>query len=155
MKEVNKKGMSPLIVTIILVGFTLVLSTGIFMWTQDSVVGNQIDSIPENWRGAEYLQFSASFSSACDNVTVYDHNCTGRGSTCYVLLVENEEDNPVNYVIETSGNLGIDSCGPFEINNYESKLVKVQFDNDSVGMPFDELSCPDCWLEAEVSAVLL
>ena len=68
MKEVNKKGMSPLIVTIILVGFTLVLSTGIFMWTQDSVVGNQIDSIPENWRGAEYLQFSASFSSACDNV---------------------------------------------------------------------------------------
>jgi hypothetical protein len=153
MKEVNKKGMSPLIITVILVGFTLVLSTSIFWWTQESVVDTQISNIPTDWRGAEYLQFSASFSSACDPAVTYDHECTGHGATCYVLLVENEEDNPVNYIIETSGNLGVESCGPFEVDSYASKLVKVQFDNSTVGMPED--SCDGCWLEAEVTPIII
>ncbi len=52
----------------------------------------------------------------------------------YFLLIENKESEKVNYVVETSGNLGLEICGLFEIDAYESDLLQVKYNNESVWM---------------------
>lgn len=47
-KMVNKKAISPLLVTVLLVGFTIVLSAGIMTWTK-TTTQSQMD-IAKEWR---------------------------------------------------------------------------------------------------------
>ena len=146
---VNKKAISPLIMTIILVGFTIVLSVGIFVWT-NNLTKDQINVVTK-WNEAEQYSFSARYVSSCGDESYI--NCTGNGEKCYVLLVENKEAEPVNYVVETSGNENsFEICGPFEIGAYEAKLVAVTYNDTAIGLPTSD-DCSDCWLDAEILPV--
>ncbi|MBT4334768.1 hypothetical protein HOD61_03040, partial [archaeon] len=149
-KMVNKKAISPLLVTVLLVGFTIVLSAGIMTWTK-TTTQSQMD-IAKEWSEADWYRFSARYHASCDDAINYSVSCEGAGSSCYVLLVENKESSSVDYVIETSGNKGIEICGPFSVEPFASELVQVTYNNISVGMPTSD-ECQGCWLEAEIVPV--
>ncbi len=152
MKEVNKKGISPLIVSVILVGFTVLMAGAIFSWTQ-TVTEGQMRTAQEWSESTRDYDYGAEYFSDCSDTGITDINCTNGGTTCYQLKIENKEDVLADYIIETSGNLGVEICGPFSLEPFQSQIVNVYYNNESVGMPYDETSCAECWLEADITSV--
>ena len=154
MKGVNKKGISPLIVSVILVGFTILMAGAIFSWTQTVTEGQMRTAQEWSESSADY-DYGAEYFSDCGDTSITDINCTNGRTTCYQLKIENEEDVPADYIIETSGNLGLELCGPFRLEPFQSQIVNVYYNNNSVGMPYNNVSCTECWLEADISPVNL
>ena len=145
----NKRGLSPLIVTIFLVGMAILVGSIVMMSSFESI--GSVQNIADEWAQAEFLKFSAMWPPLADceslcgdslNIKCYD-STTDR---CYCLLIENEENKPVNYLVVTTGDLGTEICAPvnFELNGFEAKVFAIGVHNSTVG--FGALS-------AEVSAV--
>lgn len=125
----NKRGISPLIATVILVGFAIVLSAVVFT---SNPAEKAISQFEEMQTSAAPIQFSAEYKG--------DLTCTynpALGDSCYTLLINNEENIDVGYIIRTLGEDG--SADVFGedvfLSPRESKLVDVTFDKTKVGDP--------------------
>lgn len=129
-----KKGVSPLIASVLLVGFTIVMS--IFVLVGVSNMGQRtITEQDKRIATAVVLDFDAKYSPAmyCDNWT-QEIKCESNGNY-YCVLIENSENMLVNYRVVTKGSLGSEVCSPDNIvlNGYESKVFAIGFDPNKVG----------------------
>ncbi len=121
----DKRGISPLIATVLLVGFTIVLAAYLF---SSNIGGKVIKTAETMQESSELIQFSAEYS---------DVNCTVdtlSGDKCYSLLIKNEESKDVGYIIRTIGNIGSDVYSKdVLLSSRESKLIEVTFNCNKVG----------------------
>ena len=154
----NKRGISPLIISVILVGFVVVLGSFIFIWTSGLTKGEMEKQSFE----FEILDYGARASpgvneegSACFEICGEGYMggdrayCDDGAGECYCLLIINNEGKNVNYLVTTTGDgVGTSVCDPddIELGAYESKVFGIVFDDSIVGTED---------LEAEVEAVVL
>jgi hypothetical protein len=116
----KKRGVSPLIISVILIGFTFVLFITFFSWsstlTQSSF--NDIDFSPS------LVDFNVKWSEE-----TYNDCEETKNNYCYVLLVENEEGFDVNYRVVTRSSKDIEVDEGYSLGAYESNLFIVHYDN--------------------------
>tara|TARA_Y100000310_G_C20621944_1_gene783833 strand:+ start:514 stop:921 length:408 start_codon:yes stop_codon:yes gene_type:complete len=116
----NKKGISPLIATILLVGLTVVLAVGVLNWTRSTTEGLQ-----------ENVDLSQPVEVSFDAEFRGTENCEQSDDTyCYELLITNNENFDVNYLITTitSQGIEIEDIDDYSLGSYESKLFTVYYD---------------------------
>ncbi len=113
----EKRGISPLIATLFLVGLTIALATGIGIWSQGitktKMEGTELSPIT--------VDFDVEISSAGECYEEYH---------CYGILITNNENFGVNYLVITSTNEGIESESPedYYVGPFQSKLFTVSYD---------------------------
>ncbi len=130
-----KKGVSPLIASIFLVGIAMIVGILVFASTF-SLNANLIDDQNKRMDSSVLLSFDGKYprnfncSELCSGSDV---KCNS--SNCYCILIENEESQKVNYLVKTSGNLGSELCSPmnFELDKYVSKIFAVGFNGTMIG----------------------
>ena len=132
----NKKGVSPLIVTVILIGFVFVMASFIFMWSSGLTKGE----MEKQSFTFQILDFGvrASPGVSCDDDACINNriDCDDDAEKCYCILIVNEESKNVNYLVTTTGNLsGTSVCDPVDIGlgAYESKVFGIVFNENIVG----------------------
>lgn len=131
----KKRGISPLIATVILVGFTIVMS--IFVLVGMSNMGQRtINDQDKRIASAVVLDFGVKYSPAQYCKGLSSQVVCNTGKEYYCVLIENKENKKVNYRIITKGSLGSEVCSPDKISleGYESKVFAVGFDPDNVGV---------------------
>lgn len=130
-----KKGVSPLIASVFLIGFAIVVGVMIFASTFN-LNANLLEDQDKRIESAILLSFDAKYprdfncSASCSSGNV---SCSS--DSCYCILIENEENRIVNYMVKTAGNLGREVCSPenFELGPFQSKIFAVGFNNVTVG----------------------
>lgn len=128
----NKRGISPLIVSAILFGLVLVLGTVVYIWTSEvfETVGNQ------KAYSAEFINFELRYLNKEICADSVDH-CTANGDNIdyYCLLIENKENFPVQYVIKTIGKKGISISEDCEtlVEPLNSKVFRIDYDINTIG----------------------
>ena len=134
----NLKGISPLIATVILVGFTILIGS-IVLLTSTETINQETSNINELLEKPLVVRFNAQYGGNCSQAgsITCSSDVNPNDQACYNLLVENTEDFNVNYVIRTHSELGSDFCGPFEIEAFNSKFIDVIYDKSKVGEPSD------------------
>ena len=141
----KKRGISPLIATVFLVGMALLTAMIVMMGGMKSY--EQSTAIAEKWIANKVLRFSAEWPPRANCTQIY--NTTGAqcdGDQYYCLLIENRENEVVHYNVVTTGNLGSEVCSPdhFRLEPLESKIFAIATNSSIVGNQS---------LVAEVSAV--
>lgn len=131
----KKRGISPLIATVILVGFTIVMS--IFVLVGMSNVGQRtIADQDKRIASSVVLDFGVKYSPAIYCEGLAGEVICNTGKDYYCVLIENKESQKVNYRIITKGSLGSEVCSPdkVELNGYESKVFAIGYDPVNVGV---------------------
>jgi hypothetical protein len=131
----SKKGVSPLIASIFLVGVAMMVGVLVFASTF-SLNSNLIDDQNKKIDSFVLLSFDSKYprnfncSSLCAGTDV---KCNS--SNCYCILIENEESQKVNFLVKTKGNFGSELCSPdnFELDRYQSKIFAVGFNGSKIG----------------------
>ena len=119
----KKRGVSPLIASIFLVGITVVVSVIIFGWGNTLLYSMQEDQELDLVK-LGMVDFDAKYR---------DVGCSvDSGSFCYSLLLINNEDFDLNFLVRTKSDLGVDVDGPFVVGAYEQKIFNISF-LDSMG----------------------
>jgi len=144
----SKKGISPLIASVFLVGFAIVIGVFVFISTFN-LNNNLIEDQNKRIEGAVLLSFDARYpnkadcASLCDGVDV---KCPS--NNCYCILLENEENQEVNFIVKTNGEFGSEICSPnnFKLDSFQSKIFAVGFDGSSIGVDN---------IRSEIDAVLI
>ena len=114
----KKRGVSPLIISVILVGFSFVLFITVFAWSS-TLTKDSIESIEFS---PNRLDFKVEWSEETHE------DCVGTQETyCYVLLIENEEGFDVNYRILTKSSKGVEISEGYSLGAYESDLFEVTY----------------------------
>jgi hypothetical protein len=116
----NKRGVSPLIVSVLLVGLTFVVGIVVIGFGTDiqklSIENQETDLEVLGW-----VQFSAYYKDA---------SCTPEANHhCYRLLIVNNEDLPINFIVKTNSLLGKEISGPDEyfLGPYEQKVFNINY----------------------------
>ncbi|MBT3281357.1 hypothetical protein HN865_01905 [Candidatus Woesearchaeota archaeon] len=144
----NRRGISPLIASVFLVGFAIVIGVFVFISTFNLNTG-LIEDQNKRIENAVLLSFDARYPNKADCATL----CAGAdiqclSSNCYCILIENEENQDVNFIVKTNGEFGSEICSPenFKLDPFQSKIFAVGFDGSSIGVNN---------IRAEVDAVLI
>jgi len=145
-----KRGISPLIASVFLFGFAIVLGLIVFL-SSANLNQNIIEQQERAIATAVILDLDAHFSPIpevdCNSIYVADGKCKTGATSYYCILIENEENRKVNYMVKSTGDLGAEVCSPenFELQPFQSKVFAVGYNDANVG------GSP---LVAEVEAVL-
>ena len=125
-----KKGVSPLIASVILVGFTIVLAAFMF-FNLSSNTRSLFGTVEDTQKSSRLIDFSVKTSPDmdCDKVNYK----IGNGNICYVILVENEMGEEISYIVRTIGDKGVDISQTDKFEPFISKWVAVSYDKDKVG----------------------
>jgi len=117
----NNKAVSPLIVTVMLIGVTIVVSVVVFSFGMQ-IQTNAIDNQETDLTKLGLVQFSAYYRG--EPVCVPENN-----SLCYSLLLVNNEDFDLRFVVKTHTSLGMDISGPegLELGAYEQKVFIINY----------------------------
>ncbi len=114
----EKRGISPLVISVLLIGFSFVLFITFFAWsstlTQDSM--NDIDFSPNIY------DFDVEWSEE-----TYNDCEESADEYCYVLLVTNNEGFDVEYRVITRSSLGSEVDEGYSLEAYESDLFVVRY----------------------------
>ena len=115
----EKKGISPLIAIILVVGFVIILSFMIFTYGTGIV-----DKIMKD---AEKSPFVVNFD--VEWIELNTGCIESEDNYCYALLVTNNEDFTVNYIMITISPEGVEVNGPedHETSPYESKRFNIYY----------------------------
>jgi len=130
-----KKGITPLIASVFLIGFAIVVGVLIFASTFN-LNASLLEDQDKRIESAIFLSFDSKYprnfncSSLCAGTDV---KCNS--SNCYCILIENEESQKVNFLVKTTGNFGSELCSPdnFELDRYQSKIFAVGFNGSKIG----------------------
>jgi hypothetical protein len=130
----NKRGISPLIATVFLIGISILIGSIVLLWSFETQSG--IVAMADEWAETKVLKYSAEWPDRANCTSLYDageSQC--EGDRYYCILVENLENEVVNYMIVTRGSTGSEVCSPdhFELGAYESKVFVIQVHKDLVG----------------------
>jgi hypothetical protein len=144
-----KRGISPLIASIFLFGFAIVIGVIVLM-SSTNLNQNIIEDQDRQIAKAVILDLDASHSPDvnCTQLWSVEPRCDTGATNYYCILIENEENRIINYMVKTKGGKGTEVCSPnnFELQPYQSKVFAVGYNNVTVGA--------DGSLLAEVEAVL-
>jgi hypothetical protein len=116
----NKRGISPLIISVILVGFTIAIGVTVILWgtnVQKSTIKNQ----ETDTKNLGLLNFDAYYK---------DSNCNAvAGENCYRLLLINHENFDLGFVIKTHTSLGSHISGPenYILGPYDQKTFDISY----------------------------
>lgn len=118
----NKKGISPLIATILIIGLTIIISIVIFTWTR-STVENLQDNV--DLSQPVEVSFDAEFKGT-------DGCSESEEDYCYEILITNNENFGVNYLITTITPTGLEIENPtdYSLNAYESEIFEIYYSRD-------------------------
>lgn len=132
----NKRGISPLIASVFLIGLAIVVGSVVFFWGFD--VKDTTFSLADEWiDSAEFIKFSAKWPNSANCTEIYDvSGAKCPGNVYYCILIENGENRNMNYLVKTKGSLGTEICSPenFELTPFQSKIFAVGFDDSIVGV---------------------
>jgi hypothetical protein len=144
-----KRGISPLIASVFLFGFAFVIGVIVFLGSSNlnqDIMEQQDRQIAT----AVILDLDASHSPEADCPTLWaaDPKCGLGATNYYCLLIENEENRVVNYMVKSKGSIGMEVCSPenFELQPFQSKVFAVGYNSTRVGI--------NTSLVAEIEAVL-
>ncbi|MBU1245839.1 MAG: archaellin/type IV pilin N-terminal domain-containing protein [Nanoarchaeota archaeon] len=121
-----KKGISPLIVSVILIGCVIALAAFMFSSISGSTKGT-LDTVGEWQSSSRLIDFKVESKGDCN---LEEHEQIGDGTeNCYTLLIENQMDEEISYVVRTimGGEVQIAETEPFA--PYVSKFIDVNFDS--------------------------
>jgi len=115
----EKRGISPLIATLLLVGLTIVLATGIGIWSQ-GITKSEMD-------GTELSPIIVDF-----DVEISSADECEEGYHCYGILITNNENFGVNYLVITSTSEGTETESPedYYVEPFQSKLFTISYDEN-------------------------
>jgi hypothetical protein len=144
-----KRGISPLIASVFLIGFAIVI--GIFVFASTfNLNANLMEDQDKRIESAVLLSFDAKYPHNFEDCAAL---CGGVGvkcpsSNCYCVLIENEENEKINFFVKTNGEFGSEICSPdnFELESFQSKIYAVGFDGSTIGINR---------ITSEVNAVLI
>ena len=133
-----RRGISPLIATIFLFGFAIVIGAIVLLGTANlnqNIIENQERSIAT----AVVLDLDATGSPPNANCTVIwnaDPKCLAGSTNYYCVLIENKENRKINYLVKSKGSKGIEVCSPenFELEPFQSKVFAVGYNNNTIGV---------------------
>ena len=118
-----KKGVSPLIASVILIGCVVALASFMFFSLSGTTKGT-LNTVGEWQSSARLIDFNVESKGGCD-----ENEPIGEGDGCYSILIENQMAEEISYVVRTIGNeVQIAETGPFA--PYVSKLIDVSYDSD-------------------------
>jgi hypothetical protein len=113
----NQKAVSPLIITVILVGFVFVISLVVFSFGID-IHKSTMEDQEINLEKLGLINFDAYFK---------DDTCEAGGNEfCYRLLISSSEDIPLEFVVRTVSDFGAD-IDRFEFEPYQQKVVTITY----------------------------
>lgn len=119
----NQKGVSPLIVTVILVGFVFVISVVVFSFGIDIHKSTMKDQ-EINLEKLGLINYDAYFK---------DDDCrgdpeVGDDENCYRLLISSNEDMELEFVVRTVSDFGAD-IDRFAFEPYQQRVITVAYPN--------------------------
>jgi flagellin-like protein len=118
----KKKGLSSLLATVLLVGVTFIVGVIVILGGTD--VQKSAMRSQENFIGkVGIIDFDVNFKDA---------QCNIPGKNCYRVLIKNNEESKLNFVITTTTNLGISVSGPeeYELNPYSQNIFVVSYPSE-------------------------
>jgi flagellin-like protein len=122
----EKRGISPLIVSVILVGVTIAMAGFIYYWISNATVESQ------RYSGPIFIDFEMRKLADCED---FGGECVSDNSDAYYcLLIENKENFDVWYKVKTVGKNGIsisDECSP-SLGPYDAEIFRVGY-NSNIG----------------------
>ena len=122
----NKRGISPLIASVFIVGLAIILGTTVFI-SMNNFTKSEIELQENLMESARIVRFSAwspKENFECENF---------KFNSCYKLFIENKEDTEVSYYIVTKGKKGEDFFEEVKLNQLQIKAFEVIFDKEVTG----------------------
>jgi hypothetical protein len=116
----NKKGISPLIATILLIGFGTILAFLVFSYGT-----NVVDDLLKNAERSPIIELSFDSEWIEENTGCLE----SIDNYCYSILITNNEGFTVNYIITTITSEGVTLNGPeeYELFSYEPKTFIISY----------------------------
>lgn len=127
-----KKGVSPLLASVILIGVVIVFASFMFYSISgfsERTIGSTEDVI-ESARLIDFKVKLLSPSPPCADASEH----VGDEDNCYVILIENQMGEEISYIVRTVGETGVDLAGETGMfSPFVSKTVAVHFDSEKTG----------------------
>lgn len=123
-----KRGISPLIASVILVGFVVVLAA--FMFSNMGKVTKGTFETAEGWQSsARLIDFEVELKPTILCADVSYKICSDKEFSCYVVLIENKMAEDISYIVRTIGDDGVDVCETGIFEPFTSKMVAVYIED--------------------------
>jgi len=114
----NKKGINPLIASVLLIGVVIVAGVIIFVWGTN-LQKTTIDRQETDTARLGLTRFSSSFA---------DTECTPEDKKyCYRLLIKNTENFPISVTVLTHTDSGSDVSAGYILNEFDRKIITVNY----------------------------
>ena len=129
----KKRGVSPLLASVILVGFTITFAAFMFFNLSGTTKGT-LGTVEDLKESSRLIDFKISLSPeiSCDDIA--DQNFSiGNGDKCYSLLIENQMNEDISYVVRTIGDRGVQIANTPVFPAFSSKWIAVSYYEDVVG----------------------
>lgn len=127
----NKRGISPLIVSVILVGSVIIFALVVNVWVNG--VYETVKS--QRFSNTKFIDFDLQYLSA-DKCVNSENICMAEGSIdYYCILIKNKENFDVNYIIKTVGLSGIaisEDCDTL-LRAFDSKIFRINYNKGKIG----------------------
>ena len=117
----NSRGVSPFIVTVLLVGFVFVIGIVIFSFGID-IHRSTMEDQEVNLERLGLINYDAYFK---DDVCRDDPE-VGSDEYCYRLLISSSEDMNLKFIVTTVSDYGAD-IDEFEFEPYQQKVVTIAY----------------------------
>ena len=117
----NKFGVSPLIVSILLIGLTVASATGVLVWVRMTTLELE-DDVPLS---PININFEVEFKGV--------ENCeSSETEYCYEIQIINKENLFVNYLVTTTTPKGkeLENPSDYRLGPYASKIFRVYYSRD-------------------------
>ena len=126
----RKRGISPLIATVILVGSIIVIASLVYRFSLGTTVSTT-EETSELIDTAMPVRFSTRWQpgGSCGS-------CTPPEDDCYSLFIENEENRDVGFIVRTTGNVGtaVSSDKDRVLGPFEAQIFTICLDVGQVGV---------------------
>jgi len=130
----RSRGVSPLLASVFLVGLAIIIGVVVMMFGK-GVAEREIDITQQALDRPLVVRFNAEWKDVNGTPEAILCSSDPDDDASYYLLIENIESSDISYIVKTTSDLGMDVCGPFKIEAYNSKLVYVTYNEAVVGRP--------------------
>ena len=128
-----KRGISPLLASVILVGFVVVLASFMFFSISGTTKGT-LGTVKTWEESSRLIDFKLSLSPEINCTDVTDANYEiGGGDMCYTVLIENQMNEDISYIVRTMGDKGVQIANTPVFPAFTTKWVAISYAEDVVG----------------------
>ena len=128
-----KRGISPLLASVILVGFVIALASFMFFSISGTTKGT-LGTVKVWEESSRLIDFKLSLSPEINCTDVTDANYEiGGGDMCYTVLIENQMNEDISYIVRTMGDKGVQIANTPVFPAFTTKWVAISYAEDVVG----------------------